>query len=214
MSDQFLDEEGVPTAPSHVEADPVVEPAAEPAAEPLAPKRSSRLVWLTAMLGVVALASLAAAASLWTTLNSERDERVEVRRVSGSFAEAIHTYDFENLEASQKKVLALSTGNFRREYEKDFVGGLSEVIKKARAQSTGTATDVFLKEIEDGTATTLVSVNTVSTGAVIRMTTYVELRLVKVDGRWLVDGAEYIDFDTPVSSRQPGGSTTTTAPPN
>ena len=237
MSDGSLDEEGVPTAAGTVEVahghqitEPTVDPeppgasASEAGAEPETslendaptPKKQRAFAGLAVALGIVALAALVAAASLWTTLDGERSERDDILEVSGDFAAALLTYDYEDLERTKQRVLALSTGKFRREYEQAFDGGLDTLFKETRARSAGTVTDLFVGEIDDGSVTTLAVVNASSVGAGGRRRlsdTYLELQLVKVGGKWRVDGATYLNLSGSDAPAPGVSTTTTTAPP-
>lgn len=230
MSDRSLDEEGVPTAATTIEAahahqvdapEPVdPEPAAseseavEPAPETKKPR--NRAVLLAVVLGLVALLAAAAAASYASTLNSERNEEQDVREVSGRFAAALLTYDFEDLDAAKKRVLDLSTGKFRREYEQAFDGGLDKLFRETQARSAGTVTDVFIGEIEDGSVTTIAVVDAVAKGSVGSrrlVSSFVELQLVKVGGKWRVDGVTNLNLGATPASTPGAAATTTTAPP-
>ena len=134
-------------------------------------------------------------------------------------ATALLTYDYRDLEASKRRILADATGTFRREYEKAFETSLKVLITETRAQSKGTVTDVFMSEVEDGTASVLVVVNSERQGAAGRVpvaASYIQLDLVKVDGDWKVDNVTNLNFAQAAggSTRTtvPGGSTTTSVP--
>jgi Mce-associated membrane protein len=216
VSEQFLDEEGVPTAPEPGLGLPD-EPAAEPDGAEPAPGHRARQPWRTvAALALVAAVGLGLlAAVLGGRLNDERSERRAVQDASGRFASALLTYDFNDLPRAKQRVLALSTGKFRREYEQAFDGGLDTLFRETQARSAGTVTDVFVGEIEDGSVTTIAVVDAVArgtTGSRRLISSYIELQLVKVKGEWKVDGVTNLNLgagspDTPLPT------TTITAPP-
>ena len=107
--------------PEAPEETPPIEEVAEPAAggaEPpedyLAPEASRRpLVLLAVALLVVATALGAMAATLYARLQAERSDREDVAEVSGRFGEALLSYDFNDLPAAKRRVLADATGRFR-----------------------------------------------------------------------------------------------------
>lgn len=218
MSEQFLDEEGVPTAPAPSEHVAVEHAGAEPHGGEPTPARRARQPWrVVAALALVAALGLGLlAAVLGGRLSDERSERRAVQEASGRFASALLTYDFNDLPRAKQRVLALSTGKFRREYEQAFDGGLDTLFRETQARSAGTVTDVFVGEIEDGTVTTIAVVDAVArgtSGSRRLISSYIELQLVKVKGEWKVDGVTNLNLgagtpDTPLPT-----ATTTTAPP-
>lgn len=109
-------------------------------------------------------------------LAAERDDRREIERVSGELAAALLTYDFEDLDASRDRVLARSTGKFRKEYEEAFESGLRTLLTEIQASSRGTVTDIFVGDIDDSAASSI------------------QLDLVEVGGRWRVDGVTNLTF--------------------
>jgi Mce-associated membrane protein len=140
-------------------------------------------------------------------LAAERDDRQEIERVSGELAAALLTYDFEDLDASRDRVLARSTGKFRKEYEDAFESGLRTLLTETKATSRGTVTDIFVGDIEDSTASSIVVANAVADGTSGRrasLASYIQLDLVEVDGRWRVDGVTNLTF-----GRDSGGAQAT-----
>jgi hypothetical protein len=173
---------------------PDVEP--EPEA---APKRSAKPWWIaaTALLFVAVVGLALVAASQRATLAEERDDRKEIERVSGELATALLTYDYEDLEASRDRVLSRATGKFRKEYESAFESGLKTLLTETKATSKGTVTDIYLSDIQDSTASTIVVANAVADGTAGRrasLASYIQLDLVEVEGRWRVDGVTNLTF--------------------
>ena len=139
-------------------------------------------------------------------LAAERDDRREVERVSGELAAALLTYDFEDLDASRDRVLARSTGKFRKEYEEAFESGLRTLLTETKATSRGTVTDIYVGDIEDSTASSIVVANAVADGTSGRrasLASYIQLDLVEVGGRWRVDGVTNLTFGRDSGTAQP-----------
>ena len=197
MSDPDGDDE-----PPRVEDDVIT---ADEAPGP-APSRGRWLLGGLAFVAVAAALVLAVVAAVQRQeLAEERDDRLEIERVSGELATALLTYDFEDLDASRDRVLARSTGKFRKEYEEAFESGLRTLLTETRATSQGTVTDIYVSRIEDATASTIVVANAVADGTAGRrasLASYIQLDLVEVGGRWRVDGVTNLTFgrDTGSSS--------------
>ena len=200
-----LDEEGLPTG------EPVPDPGPdgpEPVSEaPVAKRRG--LVVLCIGLGIAAAGFAVLAAVSTATLERERTDRERVEEASGRFASALLTYDYQDLDTAKRRVLELSTGKFRREYEQAFSGGLDVLFQQTQARSTGTVTELFVGPMEDGSVTTVVVVDAVAQGSAggrRQVNSYIQLELVKVDGQWKVDGVTYLNTGGPAET----GTTTTT----
>jgi hypothetical protein len=152
-----------------------------------------------------------AAAQLRRDLDHARGDRQDVARVSSQFGEALLSYDYRNLDRSRTKVLALATGNFAKQYRDASKRGLDEIIKGVKTVSVASVSQVYVGDVEDDTAGSIVLVNSVQAGVAGRrpFQAYLGLDLVKVGGRWKVDGVTYISAD---QGSSPSSSTTTTAP--
>lgn len=176
--------------------------------------RRRGLVALAAGLFVVSVALAVLAAVLATRLEAERSGHRDVEQVAGRFAEALLTYDFNDLAAAKQRVLSLSTGKFQKEYEQAFAGGLDVLLKETKATSTGTVTDVFVGPIEDDTATAIAVANAVAegtSGTKRTVASYIQLDLVRVGGRWRVDGVTNLNFGRDAAPVPPAVTTTTAA---
>jgi Mce-associated membrane protein len=188
------DEEAEPEAATLAPEGPAVEAAPEA-------ERTSVWRWLGPLLLFLAVLGVLATAVVATVqrqeLAEERDDRKEIERVSGELATALLTYDFEDLDASRDRVLARSTGKFRKEYEDAFESGLRTLLTETKATSRGTVTDIYVSEISDSTASTIVVANAVADGTAGRrasLSSYIQLDLVEVGGRWRVDGVTNLTF--------------------
>lgn len=178
--------------------EPVVEAAPEQAPEPApSPRGSRRLVAACIVLFVLSVALASLAAVLASRLESERDRRNDVEEVAGRFATALLTYNHDNLNEARERVLALSTGKFREEYEQAFAGGLDVLIRETKASSTGTVTDIFIGPVEGESAKAIVVANATTegtTGTRRSVASYIQLVLVHVGGQWRVDGVTNLNF--------------------
>lgn len=198
----------MPTAAPAVMEGHEVEVGQEELPSPTEPvrRRPRSVLVLCIVLGLACLGFAVLAAVSTSRLDHERGDREAVEDVSGRFASALLTYDYQDLPAAKKRVLALSTGKFRREYEQAFSNGLDVLFKETKATSAGTVTDVFVGPIDNGTVTVIAVVDAVAKGATggrRLVSSYVELQLVKVDGVWKVDGVTNLNLgagasDTPV----------------
>lgn len=172
---------------------------AEAEAEVAGARRRGWIGPLALFLAVLGVLSVAVVATVQRQeLAAERDDRAEIQRVSGELATALLTYDFEHLDASRDRVLARATGKFRKEYEAAFDGGLRTLITETKAKSRGTVTDIFVSDIDDRTASTIVVANAVADGTAGRrasLASYIQLDLVEVGGRWRVDGVTNLTFN-------------------
>jgi hypothetical protein len=193
-----------------VSDDPAVpdteEDAAAPARERRAGARAPALVLVTSL--AVALAVAVAVLAVLLAGDDEGSTRLdEVRRAAGTFGEALVSYDFHDPDAHRDRVLSLSTGSFRDEYQDAFDAGLAEVITEVEAVSKGTAKDVYVSEVGDADAQAIVVLDVDVTGVSGPRTQrdlYIRLTLVEVQGEWKVDQVTDLNFD-------PGAATTTTS---
>lgn len=222
----------VPTGPPAVAPSPSSEPSppsSEPEAahvvpdvDPDAPSSASGrprgLVIACVVLFVLSVGLGILTAVLASKLDREVATRNDVEETAGRFATALLTYDHEDLDRAKQAVLDLSTGTFRREYEQAFNGGLDVLIRETKATSEGTVTDVFVSDVEEDTAGAIVVANVRVTGTAGERrgaSSYIQLELVRVAGRWRVDGVTNLNFG---QNGSPAGvpatpATTTTAPP-
>jgi Mce-associated membrane protein len=165
-----------------------------------------RLTVITAVAVVFALLAVGlafVAVSLERELSDERSGRAEraedrrqVEQVAGRFSEALLTYDHEDLEGARERVLELSTGRFRSEYESAFAG-LEAMIETTEARARATVRDVFVSGPDGETAQAITVVDSAVEGVAGPrrvLDTYIRLELVKRDGRWLVDGVTSLNF--------------------
>lgn len=183
-------------------------------------RRSDVLVALVAVLFVVSVGLGVIAAAKSAALTDDRGERREAAQAAGAIAEALLTYDHTDMEATKERVLALASGSFREEYEEAFPA-LTQLMEETKATSSASIKDVFLGDIEAGSATAVVvaDVTAVATSGSRRAEDrYIRVSLVKVEGRWRIDSVISLNLDLSGTRapRDPGGAgtpTTTTPAP-
>jgi Mce-associated membrane protein len=155
------------------------------------PRRRDRVLLALAVL--VAIAVVAGVGALWSSradLRSEIDRRDEVAAVAGRFAEALLTYDHEDLVASRDAVTDLATDRFAAEYADAFDAGLGVQIESLEAVSSATVREVFVARSDGDTARAIVIADSEivsSAGSRGTVGTYLDMTLVRLDGRWRVD---------------------------
>ena len=167
-----------------------------------------------ALLAVIAVASVSVAAVFYGRYRNDRDERREVRATASTMVSALTTYDYTNLDASRNKVLALSTGRFKQEYDNGFQP-LRQLLTQTQAKSTGTVRKVFLGDISDGSAEAIViadQVVTGTTGSRPLAGQQLTVTLVKTGGKWKVDGLSVDATATGGGTATPGATSPTTSP--
>ena len=194
-------------------------PAAPPGGLP-----AGRSRWRIAALALAALlvVALAVAAVLLGSdradLSDRLDEQSDARAVAGRVGEALLTYEAGNLEESRDTIVELSTEEFAAIYEEAFSAGLQPTIEELQASSVGTVRDTYLTEIDDDSARAIVVVDAeaVSSAGTRRLVgSYLQIDLVREDGRWLADQVFAIAAvdETLTEPEGAGEGTTTTAAP-
>jgi hypothetical protein len=140
-----------------------------------------------AVLAAALVALLAASTWLWWDRRSEADPAAEViaRRQAINF----FSLDYRHIDADLDRVLALSTGEFRKQYadQRDRVRqgvAKQKLVVTAEVPESGTA----LEYQHDDAAQVLVAVDATTSGRTVKETNRyrVRLGLRKVDGQWLV----------------------------
>jgi len=223
--EQGTPEDAEPTPPHP--ADPAPEPAVEDAPAAEAPEREAHsertlirsLGVLAALffLGTVAMGIVAA--NQHRKLSHTTGDRAAAEQVASRMASALVNFDYTNLNGSKNRVLDLATGKFKNEYDQAFKGGLDVLLTQTKAKSTGVVKNVFLDAIQGGNTSAVVAIDQAVegvSGTKRQFDAYVELTLVKVGGRWRVDGVSYLNPAQTTGTGAgavPGAATPTTAPP-
>lgn len=153
------------------------------------------LAVLAALFFVATVVLAIVAASVYNSLQHERDDRDEVRRAASRFAARLLTFDYREPEALQRAVRAMSTDEFAREYDRAFPG-LRELITAGETTSEGTVTDVYLGDVDEDSAAVIAVVKTTTDGRGGERTGdfYMELDMAVDGGEWKVDGFTNLNF--------------------
>ena len=172
----------------------VADDAGDEAAESERAPARRRTGWaLTVVLALIALGAVAAAVSLWMSradLQDDVDRQDEVASVAGRFAEVLLSYDHDDLDASTSDMRDLATSDFADEYVDAFDAGLGGQIESLEATASATIREVFVSSSTGDTARAVVIADTeIQSDAGSRATvgTYLDITLVRLDGRWQVD---------------------------
>lgn len=182
------------------------------------------------LLGVLAFTQ----SSRISDLEATADREAEISEVAGTFADALLTYDYRDLEAGADAVAAGATESFATEYRQAFDAGLGEQITALKATSAATINDVLISRSTGDTARVIVVADSEvrsDEGNQARVGSYIDLSMVRIDGRWLVDmvssvanaatgagpgegGVEDVapSTSTPATTEPTAESTTTAAP--
>jgi hypothetical protein len=169
--------------------------------------------WLVPVLSAAVVVSLATAGTfivLWmqasettpqevsTELNSQRDE---VERVSAEVISLLTTYDATNIDQVAERMLEISTGNFRKDYESTFESGLGGALEEVEASTRGqilSGPDISFRSASEAVAIARVS-ETIQNREIPSGRTYeylMEITLIDtVEGGWKADRVEVLSGD-------------------
>lgn len=182
---------------------------------PPARRRSPGFV-VAAVLAVVFFASTVLLAVVAAGLKADKDEladgRAEVAEAAGRFVDALLSYDHRDLEGFRASAVALTAPPFSEQFEAA-VDALADSIVATEQVSTPTIEEVFVTEVEDGTATAIVSFSRViesTAGEREENGLYVELGLIEREDGWRVNDVANLNLAY-ANSLPEDGSTTTTA---
>jgi hypothetical protein len=147
---------------------------------------------------VLALALAGVSTWQWQTLAAREAAATEVRAAAEDVLRVLTTWDADELATTRASLQDAGTEDFAAEVAEQFGPEATAALVAARTRSEGTVEDVFVQSLEGGRATvfavvtqTLVSDDT--DGEAQPATRASELRLVQVDGRWLVDAIDIIE---------------------
>ena len=173
-------------------------------------------IMVAAALGILAIVALAVG-------GGDDSDIDDARLAAGRFGERLLTVNEERLDEWKSGVLSLSTGGFAEEVdevEESFRRLISEADLDVRAQ----VTEIFMGPVDDGEVSAVLLYDREirdSSGTRTEADRYVQMRLLRVDGEWLVDNV--IDIVSAEATRGgPAGTpepeadetpTTTEAPP-
>ncbi len=209
----------MPTGPANDDNDDIPDTAIVDAESRSTPQRSpwaARIaVGLTALV-VVLLGVLAFTQnSRISDLEATADRETEIAEVAGGFADALLTYDYRDLDAGADAVAAGATESFAAEYRQAFDAGLGEQITALMATSTATINDVLVSQSTGDTARVIVVADSEvrsDEGNQARVGSYIDLSMVRIDGRWLIDMVSSVANAAPGTGAD-GGGVEDVAPP-
>jgi hypothetical protein len=142
------------------------------------------------LVGVAGATALAFARDA-SEQRDERDDREEVRRLAGAFGEAYLSYDFQNVDASGDRVLALVTEAFAADFESTRAPGIEAVFADIETTTVARTTDVYIGDIGEATAQAYVIVdvdasNDAAGRQTLRGLSFL-VTMAREDGEWKVD---------------------------
>jgi hypothetical protein len=186
------------------------EPAPEAAPVP-ASTRSPALVLAISLAVLFAVA--AAVLAVVAAGRDGGDGRIDdLRTAAGRAGQAVLTYDYQHPEEHLQRVLKLSTGSFRSDYQAQFEQGLKDLIQRTKSVSEGFVKEVYVSQIDGETGEVIVRADESLDGVAGKRTIYdlyIQLTMVQVGGTWKVDQVTDLNFP---SSGAGGASPSTTAP--
>lgn len=190
--------------------------AGGPHAPPAPPGRRRVLVLVAIAVGALLTGLVAWGATRYSNAQGKLDDVEAVRRVAGDFGAATLTYDHRDLRPFERRMKAHATGTFRRQLQ-DGLDGLKSLITELRSQSVATVKQIYVSDLDDGSAAAIVVVEARAKNGDDPERTleaaYIELQLLKVGKRWRIDGVSTLDLGGASSGPSVPGATTTTAPP-
>ena len=159
----------------------------------------ARLPWL---LLVLALAAAGAFAYLWQTAAGSAQAESELRAEARRFVLALTNFGSETIEDDVDEIRSFASGPFADEVDELFGNATIAAIRKAEAASTGRVEEIFVQEMDGGSASVFAVVRGEVANKniaeprtdVVRM----EVGLVRSGERWKVERVEL--FQSPTTS--------------
>ena len=158
-------------------------------------------------LTVLSLATAATFVVLWQQASETTPEdvgavlateREEIEGVSAEVISLLTNYDATNIEQVADRMLEISTGNFRKDYESTFASGLGGALQEAEASTRGqilSGPDISFRSASEAVAIARVS-ETIQNKEVPTGRTFeylLEITLIDtVDGGWKADRVEIL----------------------
>lgn len=214
------DQDGDPTPRTDAAVTPTEARTAEIAGDP--PPGPGRTVpagaLVVAIMVAAAMAVLAIVALTTADGGGEGDD--DARFAAGRFTERFLTHDHDALDEWKAAVLELSTPGFAEQVNAQDET-LRELIESTELDATTQVTEIFLGEVDRNTVTAVLIYDRElrsTSGTRTETDRYVQLRLVELDGEWLVDdvvdiattggleGVPVAPGDGPPDAGEPGGT--------
>jgi uncharacterized protein (UPF0333 family) len=185
--------------------DVAVEHAPDAATEP----KQKRSLLLPLLIGglVLSVAAAATFVALWAQEKETSPEEVatflgsqeaEVQTVAAEVINLLSNYDASNIEQVAARMLEISTGNFRTDYEETFAAGLGGALEEVEASTRGqimSGPDISFRTASEAVAiarvTETVQNKEIPTGRTFEY--LMEITLIDtVDGGWKADRVEIL----------------------
>jgi len=161
----------------------------------------SNRILILALVGAVVVAALFF--GLWLTGRSTSPDEIDealaqeapdARATAQEVVELLINLDAQSVDEAGERVLELSTGNFRDDYE-ELLPGLGPAFEEAGASATGEildGPDVTFTASDEASAVARVAQTTTVDGAERSVGFTVRLTLVKDDAGWKADAFELL----------------------
>ncbi|MBB5077302.1 hypothetical protein [Nonomuraea endophytica] len=150
---------------------------------------AAMLVAALAATAVLQWMSAGRAQDARAALEADRALRLEVSQAAHTFGQSLLSYDYQSLQATRTKLMAMATGDFLNTYDDAFGGVMEQVIVKLQAVSVATVRDVYLADVDQSSAHAIVVVDQqVTTAKAIRSVkdSHLKIALVREKGSWKV----------------------------
>ena len=170
----------------------------EQRAEPVPEEAEQRSRRWPVVVGGLAIVVIAAAAGVWglaqrsdaVDAQGRLDRQRDAVLVASGFVEALMSYDFEDLDTQQAAVEQFATEEFQADFSDAFTNEVQGEIVAQQASATVTIEDVYVTVDEGDELRVIVHASSdVSSegGATAELESYLQVRLVRLGGRWQVD---------------------------
>lgn len=141
--------------------------------------------------------------SSWTAAQDAEDREADVTTAARNVTNAFLDVDYRDMDPRVDKVLALSTGTFKKQYEQTRVN-LTAAAREGQAVSTGKVRSVGVSDIDADSAVVFVAADsTVTNKAVAEAKAKgqkvddqryyrFQLNLTKVGDKWLLNDLQFV----------------------
>jgi len=155
-------------------------------------ERRPASTWIAIALGVLIIGFLAESVFLFRSHSPEHD-RTDVLALSRRFVAALTTYDATTLPAQRINVLAMSSGQFRSDFDRLTSNpAFASALTAARATSSGNIVNLAVSSVTGDSASVLgvvdVTVSNKDLQAPRIDRQVIQMTLVHTSGGWKVDG--------------------------
>ncbi len=158
-----------------------------------------------ACVGIVAAKAFAPGVlpSSWTAAQDAEDRQADVTTAARKVTNAFLDVDYRDMDPRTAKVLALSTGTFKKQYQKSQVE-LTAAARQNQAVSTGKVRNVGIGDIDEDSAVVFVAADSTVTNKAVTAAKAkgqkvddqryyrFQLNLTKVGDQWLLNNLEFV----------------------